>query len=130
MEWIIARLREDTTRAAIGQMGIAILLVCLLLGVDVGALLTQAEASMDRIVALLGAGLAVSAQLSRIVSVEAPKAPPGPAPDVTVAMLAGAIETIAKTRVYEDGRLQNGISVEMIGAIDAARTLAKAVIKS
>lgn len=127
MDWIIARLREDTTRSALGQVGIAILLLCLLMGVDVGALLTQAEASMDRVVALAGAGVAIAAQLARIVSVEAPKPVPGPAPDITAAMLAGAIDAIAKTKVYEDGKMQNGISVDMIGAISAAQALAKAV---
>jgi Flp pilus assembly pilin Flp len=70
MQWILARLREDSTRAAIGQLGLLAALLAVAMGADVGTLLTQAEAYGARIVALLGVVAAVGVQVQRIVTAD------------------------------------------------------------
>lgn len=72
--WIRARLREDSTRSAIGQLGLLLAVVAVALGVDLGALLTQAEAYLARVVAVLGAVGAIAVQLQRIVTPDRPPA--------------------------------------------------------
>ena len=74
MEWLTARLREDTTRAALGQLGIVLALVSVALGVDVTALLAQAEAHTAKLVAIVGAVTAGAAQLARIITPDRPPA--------------------------------------------------------
>lgn len=71
MHWMLARLREDSTRAALGQLGLLAAVLAVALGVDVGALLTQAEAYTARIVALVGAAAAVAVQVQRILTPDA-----------------------------------------------------------
>ncbi len=71
MQWILARLREDSTRAALGQLGLLAAVLAVALGVDVGALLTQAEAYTARIVALVGAAAAIGVQVQRILTPDA-----------------------------------------------------------
>ena len=74
MEWLTARLREDTTRSALGQLGVVLALIGVALGVDVTALLAQAEAHTAQLVAITGAGAAVAAQLARIITPDRPPA--------------------------------------------------------
>ena len=82
MAWIMDRLREDNTRSAIGQLSILAVLLALLLGVDVNALLTQAEASAARIT-VLGTSLAgIAAQLARFATPPPPPALPVLPPEV------------------------------------------------
>lgn len=88
MQWILARLREDSTRAALGQLGLLAAVLAVALGVDVGALLTQAEAYTARIVALVGAAAAIGVQVQRIIT---PDAKP---PEVMAALKV--VETFGK----------------------------------
>jgi hypothetical protein len=76
MQWIAARLREDSTRSGIGQLSILVVLIALLLGVDVEALLSRAEVSAGRIAALVAALAGPMAILARIVTPQAPAAAP------------------------------------------------------
>lgn len=76
MAWLMARLREDSTRSGIGQLSVLVVLIALLLGVDVNALLTQAEASAGRIIALAAAVAGPAAALARILTPQAPSAAP------------------------------------------------------
>lgn len=76
MEWIKARLREDSTRSGIGQLAVIVLVACLLLGVDVQELLTQAQLTVERIAATAALAAGLWSSVSRIVSVEPPKLPP------------------------------------------------------
>lgn len=75
MKWIIARLREDSTRAAIGQVGVVAALAGAAFGVDVPGLLEQAEASAAKLVAITGLGAAAAVNIYRMVTPDAP--PPG-----------------------------------------------------
>jgi len=70
MLWITARLKEDSTRAAIGQLGLLAAVLAVAAGVDLGHLLTQAEAYGARIVALIGMMAAIGVQVQRIVTPE------------------------------------------------------------
>jgi hypothetical protein len=83
MQWIMARLREDSTRSGISQLSVLVVLIALLLGVDVDALLTQAEASAGRIVALIAAIAGPAAALARILSPQPPAALP-PLPEAAL----------------------------------------------
>lgn len=76
MQWIMDRLREDSTRSGISQLCVLVALIALLLGVDVNAMLTQAEASAGRIVALIAAIAGPAAALARILTPQPPVAPP------------------------------------------------------
>jgi hypothetical protein len=75
MEWFKARLREDSTRSGIGQMAVIILVICVLVGVDVGSLLTEAQVTVERIAAAAAAAVGLWSSISRIVAVEPPKVP-------------------------------------------------------
>ncbi|UPY35487.1 hypothetical protein [Sediminicoccus sp. KRV36] len=77
MQWLAARLREDSTRSGIGQLSVLVVLIALLLGVDVNALLTQAEASAGRILALMAAVAGPAAALARILTPQPPPEPLG-----------------------------------------------------
>ena len=76
MDWIKARLREDSTRSGIGQLAVIVLVACLLLGVDVQGLLTQAQLTVERLAATAALAAGLWSSVSRIVSVEPPKIPP------------------------------------------------------
>ncbi|MBU8544009.1 MULTISPECIES: hypothetical protein [Roseomonadaceae] len=71
-KWILARLGEDSTRAAVGQLGLLVVLAAVAFGVDMDALLTQAEAYTARIVAMLGAVIVAAVQVQRILTPDAP----------------------------------------------------------
>jgi hypothetical protein len=83
MQWIAARLREDSTRSALGQLAVLVVLGALLLGVDVEALLTRAEASADRILVLLTTLGGAAAIVARIVTPQPPAVLP-PLPDAAL----------------------------------------------
>lgn len=83
MQWFMARLREDSTRSGISQLCVLVVLVALLLGVDVNALLTQAEASAGRIIALAAAVAGPAAALARILTPQPPPAMP-PLPEAAL----------------------------------------------
>lgn len=83
MQWFMARLREDSTRSGISQLSVLVVLVALLLGVDVNALLTQAEASVGRILALAAAIAGPAAALARILTPQPPPAMP-PLPEAAL----------------------------------------------
>lgn len=76
MEWIKARLREDSTRSGIGQLAVIVLVACLLLGVDVQGLLTQAQLTVERTAATAALAAGLWSSITRIVSIEPPKVPP------------------------------------------------------
>jgi hypothetical protein len=83
MQWITARLREDSTRSGLAQLSILIVMVAMMLGVDVNALLTQAEASASRIVALVATLAGAYATIARIVTPQPPAVTTG-LPDAAV----------------------------------------------
>lgn len=68
--WIADRLREDSTRSALGQIALIILLLAVLFGVDIGALLSQTEGFMARLAALAAGAAAISVQVARVVTPE------------------------------------------------------------
>lgn len=83
MQWIAARLREDSTRSALGQLAVLVVLVALIFGVDVEALLTRAEASADRILVLVTSLGGAAAIIARIVTPQPPPVLP-PLPDAAL----------------------------------------------
>lgn len=90
MEWIKARLREDSTRSGIGQLAVIVLVACLLLGVDVQGLLTQAQLTVERMAATAALAAGLWSSVSRIVSAEPPKLPPMPEiPQLDAAAIEG-----------------------------------------
>lgn len=76
MQWLAARLREDSTRSGIGQLSVLVVLIALLLGVDVEALLTRAEVSAGRIAVLLAALAGPLAMVARILTPQPPAVAP------------------------------------------------------
>ncbi len=68
LEWIKARLREDNSRAAIGQLSLLAAIVAVALGLDLDHVLTQAEAYTNRILAMTAIGAAVAVQVQRILT--------------------------------------------------------------
>lgn len=97
--WITARLREDSTRSGIGQLAILVVLLALLCGVDVHALLTQAEASIERVGVIVASAVGVWAQLSRILTPQ----PPSVTPLLPEAALRG-LERLGAALEQERGR--------------------------
>ena len=83
MQWIAARLREDSTRSALGQLAVLVVLVALLMGVDVEGLLTRAEASASRIMVLVASLTGAAAIVARIVTPQPPAVLP-PLPEAAV----------------------------------------------
>lgn len=84
MKYLLDRLKEDNTKQALGQLCLLVVFVAMMLGVDVNSLLTQAEATSSRVVALLAVMGGVGVQLHRILT---------PAPSATIA--AAAVNEIA-----------------------------------
>lgn len=88
MDWIAARLREDSTRSGLGQLAVIVLLLLIVLGVDVHALLTQAEAALGRLGALAAQVASIAALLAPVLARIATPQPARPAAEMAVEKLA------------------------------------------
>lgn len=93
MQWIKDRLREDGSRSGIAQLSVLVVLIALLLGVDVGALLTRAEGSTERLSTLAGQVVALMAMFAgpaaTIARIVTPQPPAGPSAALSEAAAKG-----------------------------------------
>ena len=67
MAWIMARARENSTYSGLAYIGLALALASALFGLDVEAMLDQAQANTTKLVAIVGLGTTAVAGLARII---------------------------------------------------------------